>query len=44
MFCVFSGDEEGKVEEVKEEKEKKTKKVKEIQHEWALLNKQKPIW
>ncbi|GIL50114.1 hypothetical protein Vafri_6423, partial [Volvox africanus] len=37
-------DEEGKVEEVKEEKEKKKKKIKEIQHEWVLLNKQKPIW
>eukprot|EP00798_Chlamydomonas_sp_ICE-L_P007423 gene7423-556_t len=37
-------EEEGKVEEIKEEKEKKTKKVKEIQHEWDLLNKQKPIW
>ncbi len=36
--------EEGKVEEVKEEKQKKTKKVKEVQHEWNLLNKQKPIW
>ncbi len=36
--------EEGKVEEVKEEKEKKTKKIKEVQHEWNLLNKQKPIW
>ncbi|GFR51147.1 hypothetical protein Agub_g13502 [Astrephomene gubernaculifera] len=35
-------DEEGKVEEVKEEKKKK--KVKEVQHEWSLLNKQKPIW
>ncbi|KXZ53025.1 hypothetical protein GPECTOR_8g392 [Gonium pectorale] len=37
-------EEEGKVEEVKEEKEKKKKKVKEVQHEWSLLNKQKPIW
>ncbi|PNH09001.1 Heat shock protein 83, partial [Tetrabaena socialis] len=36
-------DEEGTVEEVKEEKEKKKKKVKEVQHEWSLLNKQKPI-
>ncbi|GIL77941.1 hypothetical protein Vretimale_6527 [Volvox reticuliferus] len=35
-------DEEGKVEEVKEEKKKK--KIKEVQHEWVLLNKQKPIW
>eukprot|EP00955_Chlamydomonas_euryale_P084232 363938-Chlamydomonas_euryale.AAC.11 len=34
-------EEEGKVEEVKE---KKTKKIKEVQHEWDLLNKQKPIW
>mmetsp|Transcript_2901 Transcript_2901/g.8489 ORF Transcript_2901/g.8489 Transcript_2901/m.8489 type:complete len:705 (-) Transcript_2901:518-2632(-) len=41
-------DEEGKVEEVKEdddaEKPKKTKTVKEVNHEWALVNKQKPIW
>lgn len=39
-------DEEGKVEEVDEskEKEKKKKKVKEVQHEWNLINKQKPIW
>ncbi|KAK9804214.1 hypothetical protein WJX72_001529 [[Myrmecia] bisecta] len=40
-------DEEGKVEEVKDDaepKEKKTKKVKEVAHEWALVNKQKPIW
>ncbi|KAL6763067.1 heat shock protein 90 [Haematococcus lacustris] len=38
--------EEGKVEEVKEKKgqDKKRKKVKEVQHEWSLLNKQKPIW
>ncbi|KAK1295984.1 Heat shock cognate protein 80 [Acorus calamus] len=40
-------DEEGKVEEVdedKEDKDKKKKKVKEVSHEWALVNKQKPIW
>jgi molecular chaperone HtpG len=39
-------DEEGKIEEVDEEKEKdkKKKKVKEVSHEWALINKQKPIW
>lgn len=39
--------EEGKIEEVDEEKEKgdkKKKKVKEVSHEWALVNKQKPIW
>jgi molecular chaperone HtpG len=38
---------EGEVEEVKEEgaaKEKKKKTVREVQHEWALVNKQKPIW
>merc|ERR1719383_715804 len=35
---------EGEIEEVKEEKKKEKKKVKEVQHEWALLNKQKPIW
>jgi molecular chaperone HtpG len=29
---------------VEEVKEKKKKKVKEVQHEWELLNKQKPIW
>eukprot|EP00217_Crustomastix_stigmatica_P003804 CAMPEP_0183788898 /NCGR_PEP_ID=MMETSP0803_2-20130417/18_1 /TAXON_ID=195967 /ORGANISM="Crustomastix stigmata, Strain CCMP3273" /LENGTH=701 /DNA_ID=CAMNT_0026033047 /DNA_START=55 /DNA_END=2160 /DNA_ORIENTATION=+ len=40
------GDEEGKIQEVKDDepKEKKTKKVKEVSHEWALMNKQKPIW
>ena len=40
-------EEEGKIEEIdeeKEKKEKKTKKVKEVSHEWALINKQKPIW
>jgi molecular chaperone HtpG len=41
------GDKE-KIEEVKEDeeekKEKKKKKVKEVSHEWALVNKQKPIW
>lgn len=26
------------------EKPKKTKTVKEVNHEWALVNKQKPIW
>jgi molecular chaperone HtpG len=38
--------EEGKIKEVDESepKEKKTKKVKEVSHEWALMNKQKPIW
>jgi len=36
---------ETKVEEVKEEKkDKKKKKVKEVNHEWQILNKQKPIW
>jgi len=40
------GDEEGKIQEVTDDeaKEKKTKKVKEVSHEWALMNKQKPIW
>jgi len=38
-------EEKAKVEEVSEEKkEKKKKKVKEVTHEWALLNKQKPLW
>eukprot|EP00201_Polytomella_parva_P015188 CAMPEP_0175071342 /NCGR_PEP_ID=MMETSP0052_2-20121109/19195_1 /TAXON_ID=51329 ORGANISM="Polytomella parva, Strain SAG 63-3" /NCGR_SAMPLE_ID=MMETSP0052_2 /ASSEMBLY_ACC=CAM_ASM_000194 /LENGTH=706 /DNA_ID=CAMNT_0016338513 /DNA_START=48 /DNA_END=2168 /DNA_ORIENTATION=+ len=40
-------EDEGKIEEAKEKeakKEKKKTKVKEIQHEWDLLNKQKPIW
>ncbi|KAJ4775180.1 hypothetical protein LUZ62_034730 [Rhynchospora pubera] len=39
-------EEEGDVEEVDEEKEKKPKKkkVKEVSNEWALINKQKPIW
>ena len=43
-LTVFLAEEEGKVEEVTEEKAKKTKKIKEVQHEWDLLNKQKPIW
>ncbi len=42
--CLVADEEEGKVEEVVEEKAKKTKKIKEVQHEWDLLNKQKPIW
>jgi molecular chaperone HtpG len=39
-------EEEGKIKEINEDepKEKKTKKVKEVSHEWALMNKQKPIW
>mmetsp|Transcript_24303 Transcript_24303/g.65908 ORF Transcript_24303/g.65908 Transcript_24303/m.65908 type:complete len:711 (-) Transcript_24303:298-2430(-) len=40
-------DDEPKIEEVEEEKEKKEKKkktVKEVTHEWAVMNKQKPIW
>merc|ERR1711943_127196 len=42
-------DDKPKIEDVdedkeKEEKEKKTKKVKETEHEWDVLNKQKPIW
>jgi molecular chaperone HtpG len=39
-------EEEGKIKEVTEDadKPKKTKKVKEVSHEWALMNKQKPIW
>ena len=38
-------EEEGKIKEVEaEDKPKKTKKVKEVSHEWALMNKQKPIW
>jgi len=37
-------EQKAKVEEVSEEKkEKKKKKVKEVTHEWALLNKQKPL-
>ncbi|XP_047076288.1 heat shock protein 90-1-like [Lolium rigidum] len=39
---------EGDVEEVDDDesgkKKKKTKKVKEVSHEWAQINKQKPIW
>ena len=31
-------------EEEEKTKEKKTKKVKEVNHEWALVNKQKPVW
>merc|ERR1711906_43135 len=40
-------EEEGKITEIKDEDEKKEKKkktVKEVSHEWALMNKQKPIW
>jgi molecular chaperone HtpG len=41
-------EEEGKIEEIKDDDEndkaKKKKKVKEVSHEWALINKQKPIW
>ena len=40
-------EEEGKIIEIKDEdevKEKKTKKIKEVSHEWAFMNKQKPIW
>merc|ERR1711903_169367 len=41
--------EEGKIEEVgedgkKKKKKKKKKKRKEVSHEWAIMNKQKPIW
>ena len=42
-----AAEEEGKITEIKDEdekKEKKTKKVKEVSHEWAIMNKQKPIW
>jgi molecular chaperone HtpG len=38
---------EPKIEEVDEEaeeKKKKMKKVKKVEHEWELVNKQKPIW
>lgn len=42
--CRRAEVEEGKVEEVEEVKERKTKKVKVVEHEWALVNKQKPIW
>ncbi|XP_051195286.1 heat shock protein 90-1 [Lolium perenne] len=37
---------EGDVEEVDDDKsdKKKKKKVKEVSHEWAQINKQKPIW
>lgn len=41
-------EEEGKITEIKDEgdevKEKKTKTIKEVSHEWAIMNKQKPIW
>merc|ERR1711916_184922 len=42
-----AAEEEGKITEIKDEDEKKEKKkktVKEVTHEWALMNKQKPIW
>lgn len=41
---VPAEDEEGKVEDAEDKDKKKTKKVKEVEHEWDLLNKQKPIW
>merc|ERR1711861_116650 len=31
-------------DEDEEKKEKKTKKIKKVEHEWELVNKQKPIW
>ena len=31
-------------DEEEKAKEKKTKTVKEVAHEWALVNKQKPVW
>merc|ERR1712164_35516 len=40
-------EEEGKITEIKDEdeaKEKKKKTVKEVSHEWAIMNKQKPLW
>merc|ERR1711903_58899 len=40
-------EEEGKITEIKDEdeaKEKKKKTVKGVSHEWAIMNKQKPIW
>jgi molecular chaperone HtpG len=43
VLLACAEEEEGKVEDVTE-KPKKTKKIKEVQHEWDLLNKQKPIW
>merc|ERR1711991_663801 len=38
-----AAEEKGKITEIKDE-EKKKKTVKEVSHEWALMNKQKPIW
>merc|ERR1711977_300383 len=35
---------EKEVSDDEAEEEEKTKKVKEVSHEWALMNKQKPIW
>jgi len=48
--AASSSDDKPKIEDVDEEAEKakadkkKTKKVKETEHNWDLLNKQKPIW
>merc|ERR1711916_29927 len=42
-----AAEEEGKITEIKDEDEKKEKKkktIKEVSHEWAIMNKQKPIW
>lgn len=44
MRTSHAEDEEGKVEDAEDKDKKKTKKVKEVEHEWDLLNKQKPIW
>eukprot|EP00967_Tisochrysis_lutea_P157876 scaffold321475_cov17-Tisochrysis_lutea.AAC.2 len=43
MTLANAEDEEGKVEDAEDKDKKKTKKVKEVEHEWDLLNKQKPI-
>merc|ERR1711943_105593 len=39
-----AAEEEGKITEIKDEEEKKEKTFKEVSHEWAIMNKQKPIW
>ena len=41
-WCADSSVEAVQVKD--EAKEKKKKKVKEVNHEWSLVNKQKPIW
>merc|ERR1711966_493155 len=44
LWVEKTTEEEVEVDEEEEKKEKKTKKIKKVEHEWELVNKQKPIW